>query len=473
MKRLVFCFDGSWNRIESEYPTNVARIAQAVSRNYEGVAQIIHYDEGVGTSNFGEILGKIGNLAGGAFGLGLKENIIEAYTFLVFNYVPSDEIFVFGFSRGAFTARSFCGLVRNVGIVNRRNIHSIREAVDLYISRESEDSPDERKARDFRYHHCLDNCIEGDLEWMWNQYPEGNHEDRTPLRIEYLGVWDTVGALGVPSIGSLTAAINDDFEFHDTSLDTFVHSARHAVAADEKRNTFSPTMWANIDQLRRDHPDRYDEKIFPGTHGSVGGGGPIRGLSDAALEWIYEGARKAGLAFDVDEGSPLYDLRPFPYVSLHNVVGKTEWDMSDRLMGAGLSSRQFSRLSIEDIHPSIMHRWHDPKGSERPDGEYRPGSLESIWKDIEKHKFEFKFDPTNEIFDGILESENGLLRAPDFTRPHILTPRDTSLRKVAEDYYGDGEKWQLIFWFNKQIGRMFDPEKFYAGSEVLIPFYEP
>ena len=438
MKRLVFCFDGTWNKIESEHPTNVARIAQAVSRKDGDVTQIVHYDEGVGTSDFGEILGKIGNYAGGAFGFGLKENIIEAYTFLVFNYEPGDEIYVFGFSRGAFTARSFCGLIRNAGIVDRRNIHSIRAAVELYVSREKDDSPDERKAREFRYHHCSGNCIESDIEWLANQYPDEDHSARVPIQITYLGVWDTVGALGVPVIGRVSAAINDDFEFHDTELDTFVLRARHAVAADEMRNTFAPTMWSNIDQLRRDFPDRYDEKIFPGTHGSVGGGGPIRGLSDAALEWVYLGARDAGLAFDTDDGSPLYDLRPWPYASLHNIVGKTEWSLGDKLMGAGIGLRQFERLSIEDIHPSIMHRWHDPQGkNRRPDGEYRPWSLEPIWKDIENHKEEFKFDPNNELFDGILDEEAGLLIPPEFTSKHVLTPKDTSLGKVAVQYYGE------------------------------------
>jgi uncharacterized protein (DUF2235 family) len=472
MKRLVFCFDGTWNKIESEFPTNVARIAQSVSRIDGEVPQIVHYDEGVGTNDFGKILGKIGSIAGGAFGLGLKENIIEAYTFLVFNYEPGDQIYVFGFSRGAFTARSFCGLIRNAGIVDRRNIHSIRDAVNLYVSRESDDSPDERKAREFRYNHCTSNCIESDLEWLDNQYPDDDHSSKVPLRIEYLGVWDTVGALGVPMMGSVTAAINDDFEFHDTELDTFVHSARHAIAADEKRNTFAPTTWSNIDQLRRDHPNRYDEKIFPGTHSSVGGGGPVRGLSDIALEWIYEGAKDAKLAFDTDKGSPIYELRPFPYASLHNQTGKTDWTLGDRLMGAGLGFRKLDRLSIEDIHPSVIHRWHDPKGIERVDGKYRPFALEDIWKDIVNQKEEFKFDPKNEIFDGILDEENGLLMAPNFTRSHLVTPADVSLMKVAEDYYESRDKWLLIYWFNKQIGRLFEPHKFYAGTEILIPFYD-
>jgi uncharacterized protein (DUF2235 family) len=239
-KRLIYCFDGTWNRIESEYPTNVARIAQAIlPRADDGKIQTIYYDEGVGTSDAGKITSKIGNYLAGAMGWGLKENIIEAYTHLVFNYEPGDEIFVFGFSRGAFTARSFCGLIRNCAIVNRRNLKAIREAVDNYTSRLSEKAPSSLETKAFRYRNCKNACLETDVAWLEKAFPDHDHAAKPRISINYLGVWDTVGALGIPKRLSIIGKINRKYQFHDTNLSKLILSARHAVAADEKRGTFS------------------------------------------------------------------------------------------------------------------------------------------------------------------------------------------------------------------------------------------
>lgn len=107
MKRLVFCFDGTWNKLVPDLATNVVLTAASIDRiDKKGVAQIIHYDEGVGT-------GALDSLRGGMFGTGLIDNVREAYRFLVFNYDPGDEIYVFGFSRGAYSARTFVGFIRH------------------------------------------------------------------------------------------------------------------------------------------------------------------------------------------------------------------------------------------------------------------------------------------------------------------------------------------------------------------------
>ena len=108
MKRLVFCFDGTWNKLSTDTPTNVVLTAASIVRQAPGgIAQIIHYDEGVGTARLEKFLG-------GMMGAGLTQNIREAYRFLIFNYDPGDEIFVFGFSRGAFSAQTFVGFIRHV-----------------------------------------------------------------------------------------------------------------------------------------------------------------------------------------------------------------------------------------------------------------------------------------------------------------------------------------------------------------------
>src|SRR3990172_3960885 len=121
MKRLVFCFDGTWNRLDSSCPTNVVVTAETVlPLAPDGTAQLIFYDEGVGTD-------KRESLRGGMFGSGLVKNLADGYRFLIFNYTPGDEIYVFGFSRGAYTARSFAGLLNTCGVLVRKEAARVGE----------------------------------------------------------------------------------------------------------------------------------------------------------------------------------------------------------------------------------------------------------------------------------------------------------------------------------------------------------
>ena len=468
VKRLVFCFDGTWNEIDRGDATNVAKIAQAVSLADEGVAQIVHYDEGVGTFDFEGDLSAIANQLSGAFGWGLQQNIIEAYTFLILNYQPGDEIYVFGFSRGAFTARSFCGLLRNVGVVDRRHLPNLREAIDLYISRDADASPDTDYCRKFRYDRQNGVCLARDRDWIERNYPEEQHHQKIDLTVKFLGVWDTVGALGLPVPKAVEELVNKEYGFHDTRLSTFVERARHAVAADEERRTFTPTLWSNIDDLRTEYGDCYDEKIFPGTHGSVGGGGPVVGLSDAALEWVYRGAEAAGLKFDTDAGSPLFRLQPNHQASLHNVTDKHDFNLKDWLMGVGTETREFPNLTADDVHQSTIDRFNDERMKNTSDGEYRPKSLESIFEDLKNRRTEVKGVLDEEHFD-FIDSE-GLLKLPTDVRTHKIQPND-SLRAISRKYYKTYEKDDLIFAYNLQIGRLHNKNKLYVGREIKIPFY--
>ncbi|RYE59785.1 MAG: hypothetical protein EOP20_04250 [Hyphomicrobiales bacterium] len=153
MKRLVFCFDGTWNRLNADTPTNVVLTAASIQRIApDGVPQLIHYDEGVGT-------GRLEKLSGGMFGAGLLANVREAYRFLIFNYDPGDHIYVFGFSRGAFSARTFIGLVRHVGPLRRLHASRIDEAVDLYTRREKDEQDVGDEVRKFRADFSNGVCI--------------------------------------------------------------------------------------------------------------------------------------------------------------------------------------------------------------------------------------------------------------------------------------------------------------------------
>ncbi len=131
MKRLIFCFDGTWQKLTQPNPTNVVLTAESVVPSVENnVAQAVFYDQGIGSGNhFGE------HLLGGMFGIGMMDVLADAYRFMIFNYEAGDEIFVFGFSRGAFTARSFVGLISTCGILDRRSAGEAANLIKRYETR--------------------------------------------------------------------------------------------------------------------------------------------------------------------------------------------------------------------------------------------------------------------------------------------------------------------------------------------------
>ena len=279
-KIAVFC-DGTWNQA-SVARTNVVKLFQA-TQHYDMEnppnPQIAHYLKGVGTR-------REEWLRGGAFGYGISDKIKEGYSFIVSNFEQGDKIYLFGFSRGAYTARSIAGLIRNVGILRREQMHLIDDAYEYYRNKTPGWAPDGAQAIAFR-----------------NMY---SHLDKS---IEFIGVWDTVGALGAP-YGQITGWVVDKIfncSFHYDKLSSWVKSAYHALAADEKRWPFRPTRWTlNEGHLRSNQEaeqsgkiPNYEEKWFPGVHSDVGGGYDETGLSDIALEWMAFRASRHGLNIDL------------------------------------------------------------------------------------------------------------------------------------------------------------------------------
>ncbi|WP_019971646.1 DUF2235 domain-containing protein [Mycobacterium sp. 141] len=263
-RRLVLCCDGTWNTPDQQAPTNVTKVALAVAdHDARGTEQRVFYSLGVGTTRGERIIG-------GAFGYGLSHNVIEAYRFLVENYVPGDELFFFGFSRGAFTVRSAAGFVRNAGILRPQHADRIGEAYTLYRDRTSKTHPRSTEATLFRRSFSYES------------------------RIRFIGVWDTVGALGIPVTG-LAKLVNKRWRFHDTDLSSYVDAAFQALAIDEMRGPFRPTLWAH----QPDPPEnqRVEQVWFSGVHSDVGGGYPEHDLSDITLLWMVGCARDCGLAF--------------------------------------------------------------------------------------------------------------------------------------------------------------------------------
>lgn len=270
-KRIVICCDGTWNSPDQKdrgktCPSNVAKVAlAALTRDARGKEQKIFYDKGVGTG-----LG-LDRLLGGAFGVGLSRNIGDAYRYLVENYEDGDELFLFGFSRGAYTARSLGGLIRKCGVLRREYGKRYRDAYLLYRRRDTRSHPNGIEAQLFR--------------------KTFSHE----IRIKFIGVWDTVGTLGMPIRGLRFINRLMGLEFHDVKLSSTVEHAYHAVAIDEKRKPFLPTLW---EQQPHAVGQKMEQVWFAGVHTNIGGGYQDSGLSDLAFLWMKQKAEAAGLGFD-------------------------------------------------------------------------------------------------------------------------------------------------------------------------------
>lgn len=266
MKRLVVCCDGTWNNADSQSAaTNVAQIARSIhaTQNTGGVMQIVLYLRGVGTSGL-----HAETLIEGAIGLGIDENIRSAYMFVAQNYLPGDEIFLFGFSRGAYTARSLAGFIGACGVLKRQRLADLAKAWTYYR--------------------------EGALPHSPHDFIKISQSDsHTNAQIKFLGVWDTVGALGIP--GQILARLNHQlYGFHDTGPCAVVKRGCHALAIDEHRDEFVPTLWTGTP------PEgvRIEQVWFTGAHADVGGGYVTRKLADIPLVWMANKAEEEGLALD-------------------------------------------------------------------------------------------------------------------------------------------------------------------------------
>ena len=278
MKRIVICCDGTWDSPDQKVnnqgvETNVALIANAVQLAKDGVPQMMFYETGIGTQG-----NKLKRMFEGATGSGLSKHMLNAYLYLVHNYEEGDELFLFGFSRGAFTVRSLAGMIRNSGILKINALDKLDDAFSLYRSRTAESQPREIEATMFRRTYAI--------------------SDITPIK--FIGVWDTVGALGNPLF--LNGWFGRRNSFHDCNLSSKVEYAYHAISIDEKRRNFQVTLW----KKNKDSNQTLEQIWFIGVHCDVGGGYPAAGLSGIALEWMMEKAKNAGLGLDELDIKPDY-----------------------------------------------------------------------------------------------------------------------------------------------------------------------
>jgi uncharacterized protein (DUF2235 family) len=471
-KKLVFCFDGTSNTLEIENPTNVAITAAAVKNTSKAGPQIVYYDEGVGSTRQDAVLG-------GAVGAGLYDKVIEAYKFLVFNYEADDDIYIFGFSRGAYTARSFAGLVHHVGVVNSCYAEKIKVAAALYRNRDKKAVIDDLdEINDFRGKYVPDVCAsDQDAAWRARHLPGFDPAAAPIVRVRYIGVWDTVKSIGDPLLGDRDHDGDyDAAEFHDDRLYASVVAARHAVALDERRKKFNVTPWSNIDELNRgkkaaiDDPGRpYQQVWFPGGHGSVGGGGNVKGLSDEALLWVLEGAKNEDLELDITTASKIWGIRPNVLAQLENSDGPKSWKLSDVAMRMLPKEDRVGPTQLHEVSQSARVRWAAPDGQTPEDGRYRPRTLQAVSAQLDAAIADFR--PWEYEAHGGYAAPGTKL--PNFRttdgrefRRYVVSAGDT-LGKIAKALLGDAKRSGEILALNRTT--VMEPARISVGQALNIP----
>ena len=273
-RTLVVCCDGTWSTPVDD--TNVRRFHDALATS---PTQQPQYFSGVGTRG-----NPLSRLVDGVTGAGLPETIRAAYRWIADVWAPGDRLVLVGFSRGAFTVRSLVGMLTRCGLAR-------------FPAGASEAERDATVDHVYREGYRRRRAAPGVDTW-----PGFGPDDVAP--IDFLGVWDTVGALGVPrNFGLLSSLVGSArYAFHDTGLDDDVRHARQALALDEQRGAYVPAVWAAPVEGRH---LSVVQQWFPGGHGDVGGGNPSHGLSDGALRWLAaEAAATVGLEWDVDLADP-------------------------------------------------------------------------------------------------------------------------------------------------------------------------
>ena len=301
MADLVVCCDGTWQVAVDR--SNVALLYEALDDSLDK-----HYVPGVGT---GDLLDRI---RGGITAAGLSRSLIDGYTFLVEKYRPGDRISVFGFSRGAYTARSLAGMVGTVGIIDPAGLDDRARSQAIHAAYQHySDLKATKKARAGQ-----DDPADPPPAPASNGGPRLSYDPTSAdTPIEFVGVWDTVGALGIPTYVGVPDVLHsrERYEFFNVVLDPRILHGRHAVSLDEMRGPFRPTLWDENDLRGQD----IEQVWFPGDHCDVGGGHrDDTSLSDGALEWMIEQAITAiGLPFKPDFAAK---LSPEPTGPLHTMA---------------------------------------------------------------------------------------------------------------------------------------------------------
>ena len=401
-KKLVVCCDGTWNTPRNH--TNISRTYEFLRKRLgdpplvtqsngvmtcagrapaDGSDVVLFYDQGVGTDWFSRLIG-------GGLGLGLSDNVRDAYHFLGHNYEPGSEIYVFGFSRGAYTARSLCGFVKAAGgILQRPSFKDVLRAyIDVYATEPGIVA--RPKGMSFAGIQSRLKQLAGNAVGELGGAPVASLPRHQGVKIKFIGVYDTVGALGVPL--PKAADVNEPIVgFHDTTLGDIVEHAVHALAVDERRGPFVPTLWTQAQAAAAAVPGQTVLQVwFPGVHSDIGGGYPDRGIGDITLDFMMRQAATRGLVIDPSQPTPPVTLESLP--AQHESFDVPWKKLSDDLhlipearreIGPTVMGPKGVKLTVStevSLHPSLVSRLGQTyttilEGNNRPTAEYRPANV--------------------------------------------------------------------------------------------------
>ncbi len=408
-RRLIVCCDGTWNWPDGRRETNVVRLLRAIAPTDGAITQIVYYHQGIGTGNF------LDRIAGGGAGVGVSLSVKACYGFITDNYVEGDEIFLFGFSRGAFVARSLGGMIGTVGLLQKSEMARFIDVWDWYSQ------PKHQRDRD--------------AETLQTLAPNRHQH----VEVECIGVWDTVGALGIPGTRFCAKA----FAFYETELGTHVRHAFQALAIDERRGNFQAAVWVPYTSDRQQSgearpaaaltgPAQVLKQVwFPGVHANVGGGYERHGLSDTAFLWMLAQIDAARLlALDAGcVGAALDISEPYPTGSLPN-SRTLFW----RLISSPMPRPVCLINAAERVHESAFRR--GLAGNQYPvpaDDIYRrPGRLQWL-------QLMVGLVPSREIARTLFEQQNAVIERQQPAPPPRRLPKNVGFcGRLLQFVGGDG-----------------------------------
>lgn len=431
-KNIIICSDGTGNTTIKNRGTNVFKLFEAVDTYDKGNPQISIYDDGVGSSN-----SKISKSLGGAFGIGLARNVRQLYTSIVRNYDEGDKIYLFGFSRGAFTVRTLAGFICEMGILRldvAKNDSELKSIVNHFY----------RRYR-WKKRALFEKIISSPFALFFHFYHKSTQftvikklkDDRL---IDFIGVWDTVSAVGVP-IRWISKTINHlfyRFSFKDNKLGKEVTTACQALSIDEQRKTFYPEIWHE----KGEEKGRIEQVWFAGVHSNVGGGYPKQGMSLVALDWMMRKAKNRGISF-IDHDMDIYNKRQNVNDKLYN--SRKGISVLYRFDPRNIQ-KLCAKYSVEPlIHSSAINRIH--KGT---DG-YAPGNLPGSFEIVDKNNIPCTWQNVNEemintLGEGrtLLTREKGWIALRKFSHSILLLSIIYAVLDFLKDKNIFGLNWSTI-----------------------------
>jgi uncharacterized protein (DUF2235 family) len=365
-RSLVVCLDGTSNEPETGF-TNVARLFDVADKSPQ---QLVYYDPGVGTIGAEAAITPwaktLTRLAGIVAGYGIKDNIAEAYTWLAHQYQPGDRIYVFGFSRGAYTARALTGMLRTVGLLHADADNLLPYALKLYAKSggtvpDPAVEPDENTKKREKQFWKLRN----DFRVRFGNPAFPNPFDTSRKQVQFLGLWDTVKFVGWLNVKARLEVARWPFTDNVANVDI----ARHALAIDERRRPFLP------ERLKPEavaaSQGRLQERWFAGVHGDIGGQDAADDkLPEVAFSWIAREAITAGLRIDAKRYRHLLGVNPGEDLPADRALGAITPNVRWWVLAGGWRTR--SILPDDTIDPSVHYRIEQSRAWPKP---YRPSNL--------------------------------------------------------------------------------------------------